>query len=84
LVYKKGNFLQCGLNCHKECTVKLTVPCGPAKVPDSSGIFGKDLCEHLHEVGCSIPPVVTKCAQEIDKNALTTKVFSTPIHEELN
>ena len=51
------------------------MPCGPAKVPDTSGIFGKDLCEHLHEVGCSIPPVVTKCAQEINKNALTIKVL---------
>jgi hypothetical protein len=75
---KNASLLQCGLNCHKECTVKLTVPCGPAKVPETSGIFGKDLCEHLQEVGCSIPPVVAKCAQEIDKNALTIKVLLSP------
>ncbi|XP_059468965.1 rho GTPase-activating protein 45-like isoform X2 [Neocloeon triangulifer] len=65
--------VECGLNCHRGCLLKLNVFCGTPKLPENYGVFGTSLSQHLQESGCSIPPVITKCVEEIEKSALTIK-----------
>ncbi len=60
----------CGLSTHKKCIETLALMCGHQRMRRKMNTFGVPLTQHLLETGAQVPPLVIKCAQEIDNRGL--------------
>ncbi|XP_062843455.1 rho GTPase-activating protein 45 isoform X2 [Trichomycterus rosablanca] len=64
---------ECFLACHKKCLESLAIQCGHKKLQGRLQLFGRDFAQVLPCNSDSVPFIIKKCIQEIEKRALRMK-----------